>query len=88
MRGDNPLLQFANNAYDCLHQANALIIVTEWLEFRSPDFSSIQEHLKDNIIFDGRNLYQTESVTQYGLSYVCIGKVPHASKTQDNAVLA
>ncbi len=88
MRGHNPLLQFANNAYDCLHQANALIIVTEWLEFRSPDFSCIQEHLKDNIIFDGRNLYQTESVNQYGLSYVCIGKVPHACKTKDNAVLA
>ena len=88
MRGHNPLLEFANNAYDCLHQANALIIVTEWLEFRSPDFFCIKEHLKDSIIFDGRNLYQTEIVTQYGLSYVCIGKAPHACKTQNGAVLA
>ena len=88
MRGHNPLLEFANNAYDCLHQANALIIVTEWLEFRSPDFFCIKEHLKDNIIFDGRNLYQTEIVTQYGLSYVCIGKAPHACKREDDAVLA
>ena len=64
-----------DNAEACLQAADALIIFTEWMPFRSPDFQLLASLLKDKVIFDGRNLYLPDIVKQYGLSYRAIGRV-------------
>ena len=69
-------LSFADSADEALHQADALLIVTEWSEFRSPDFKLIKERLKQPLIVDGRNLYDPEMVGEMGLEYDCIGRGP------------
>jgi len=64
----------ANNAYDAARGADALAIVTEWQEFRSPDFERLRELLKAPVIFDGRNLYDPAMVSRFGLSYYAVGR--------------
>jgi UDPglucose 6-dehydrogenase len=54
--------------------ADALAIVTEWQEFRSPDFERLRELLKTPVIFDGRNLYDPNTVARFGLTYYAIGR--------------
>jgi UDPglucose 6-dehydrogenase len=54
--------------------ADALVIVTEWKEFRSPDFDGLKERLKQPVIFDGRNLYEPELVRSAGFEYFPIGR--------------
>jgi UDPglucose 6-dehydrogenase len=57
-----------------LEGADALAIVTEWQEFRSPDFAAIKARLKTPAIFDGRNLYDPAAVAAHGLEYYPIGR--------------
>jgi UDPglucose 6-dehydrogenase len=66
-------LSFAETPNQALNNADALVIVTEWKEFRSPDFSQIKQKLKANIIFDGRNMYDPRSVKSAGIEYSSIG---------------
>ncbi len=61
-----------------LKQADALVIVTEWKAFRSPDFSLLKQELKDPIIFDGRNLYEPEEMKLAGFEYYGIGRTTHS----------
>ena len=67
-------VRFASNQSDALEQADALIIVTEWREFRSPDFDLIQATLKSPVIFDGRNLYDPKLVRGRNMEYFAIGR--------------
>ena len=67
-------LSFADSATDALEGANGLVIVTEWKEFRSPDFEHLAATLKDKIVFDGRNLYEPALVRAAGLEYHSIGR--------------
>jgi UDPglucose 6-dehydrogenase len=71
----------AKNAYDAARGADALAIVTEWQEFRSPDFEQLRELLKAPVIFDGRNLYDPAMVSRFGLTYYAVGrgKLPAAA---------
>jgi UDPglucose 6-dehydrogenase len=62
------------NAYEAAQGADALAIVTEWQEFRSPDFERLKEILKSPVIFDGRNLYDPLMVGRFGLTYYAIGR--------------
>jgi UDPglucose 6-dehydrogenase len=62
------------NAYEAAHGADALAIVTEWQEFRSPDFERLRELLKSPVIFDGRNLYDPAMVSRFGLTYYAVGR--------------
>ncbi len=62
------------NKYDALNGADALITVTEWREFTTPDFSEIKSRLKKPVLFDGRNLYDTKKVLSEGFEYFAIGK--------------
>lgn len=71
---DEPKVSFADNQTTALHGADALIIVTEWREFRSPDFNAIKSRLKFPIIFDGRNLYDPKLVREAGFEYFAIGR--------------
>jgi len=67
-------ISFAENQYDALENADALIIATEWNEFRSPDFQKIESRLKRKIIFDGRNLFENSTMQDQGFHYESIGR--------------
>jgi UDPglucose 6-dehydrogenase len=67
-------LELCDNAYDALEGADALAIVTEWQEFRSPDFELIRDRLNEPVIFDGRNLYEPDVLRALGLKYYAIGR--------------
>jgi UDPglucose 6-dehydrogenase len=62
------------NAYEAAQGADALCIVTEWQEFRSPDFDRLKQILKSPLIFDGRNLYDPGMVGRFGFTYYAIGR--------------
>ena len=71
---DEKHLSFVDTQDDALKNADALIIVTEWTEFRSPDFSLIKSSLRAPFIFDGRNLYDPKAVRSLGFEYFPIGR--------------
>ena len=71
---DQEGLELCESAYDSLDGCDALVIVTEWQEFRSPDFNVIKEKIADSVIVDGRNLYEPEHVEALGLQYYAIGR--------------
>ncbi|WP_296509196.1 UDP-glucose/GDP-mannose dehydrogenase family protein [Rhodoferax sp.] len=71
---DEPRLTYADSQTAALEGADALIIVTEWREFRSPDFDNIKAKLKQPVIFDGRNLYDPKLVRSMGIEYQAIGR--------------
>jgi len=73
--GDEPRIAYAENPDAALVGADALAIVTEWKEFRSPDFARIASTLKTPVIFDGRNLYEPRDVRDCGIDYQPIGRV-------------
>ena len=73
--GDEPRIGYAENPDAALVGADALAIVTEWKEFRSPDFARIARTLKTPVIFDGRNLYEPKLVRDAGIDYQPIGRV-------------
>ena len=79
--GNTPGVSYAASAIDAARAADALVIATEWKEFRSPDFLAIKSALKTPIIFDGRNLYEPTDVAKLGFEYHAIGRpVPPAGK--------
>lgn len=67
-------ISFAASMYDALTNADALIISTEWSIFRTPDFNTIKEELNNAVIFDGRNLYDTNDMKNEGIKYISIGR--------------
>ncbi|PHO01637.1 hypothetical protein CSC82_22585 [Rhodobacteraceae bacterium 4F10] len=67
-------IDYKNTKYEVLDNADALILLTEWKEFRSPDFSEIEKQLKAPVIFDGRNQYTTYGLEEKGFEYYQIGK--------------
>ena len=68
-------IHYANSAYDTLKDADVLIIATEWNEFRKPDFSVLRASLKQPLIFDGRNLFDPETIASEGFEYHSIGRL-------------
>ncbi len=67
-------IHYARNAYDALKDADALLIVTEWNEFREPDFKRVKRTMREPVIFDGRNLYDPKQVRALGFNYSSIGR--------------
>jgi UDPglucose 6-dehydrogenase len=80
---DRADLTLAKSAEQALEGADALAIVTEWQEFRSPDFESLRAKLKQPVIFDGRNLYDPQFVKQYGITYYGIGRGASIQSSQN-----
>lgn len=72
MKGDK--IAFAENGYDALKDADALLIATEWAVFRNPDFEKMASLMKSKLIFDGRNLYDLEHIKELGFTYHSIGR--------------
>jgi UDPglucose 6-dehydrogenase len=71
MVGDT--INYAGNEFEALDGADALLIVTEWSEFRAPDFKDLKSRLKNNLIFDGRNIFNKDDMQRQGIEYHCIG---------------
>ncbi|MCX2453078.1 UDP-glucose/GDP-mannose dehydrogenase family protein [Pedobacter sp. PLR] len=67
-------ISFVTNQYEALHDADALLIATEWSVFRNPDFERMEENLGNKVIFDGRNLYDLEKMIELGYYYNSIGR--------------
>lgn len=66
-------IEYAENMYDALHDADCLLLVTEWPEFRCPDFEFIKKLLRHPVIVDGRNIYEAKLMKKLGFDYFCIG---------------
>lgn len=77
-------IEYAASEYATLDDADALLIVTEWSEFRIPDFKEIKSKLKNHIIFDGRNIFDKAEIKNLGFEYHCIG----VSSEQEKPVVA
>jgi UDPglucose 6-dehydrogenase len=67
-------VKYASNMYEAIEGADALMIMTEWPEFRTPDFEKMKAALKNNVIFDGRNLYDLTEIKGHGFDYFSIGR--------------
>jgi UDPglucose 6-dehydrogenase len=72
--GERDDLSFCEDGFAALEGADALVVVTEWKQFRSPDFTRIKELLGDAVVFDGRNLYDPQEIESFGLAYYGIGR--------------
>ncbi len=71
MIGDT--ITYSLDMYDCLNDADALLIVTEWPEFRVPDFNEIGKRLNEKTLFDGRNIFDFQDMKKLGYNYYCVG---------------
>ena len=67
-------ISFVESEYDALDNADALIIATEWSEFRTPDFDIINSKLKNKVVFDGRNVFEVKQMKDLGYHYESIGR--------------
>lgn len=72
--GNEPRLTYGDDPLSSLDGADALVIVTEWKVFRSPDFDTVKAKLKQPLIFDGRNLYDPKAMAEMGFTYLPIGR--------------
>lgn len=70
---DNKHVSYAENKYDALNDADAVILVTEWKEFRSPDFEEVKKRLKKPLFFDGRNQFDKKRMAELGFKYYQVG---------------
>ncbi len=67
-------INYAKDQYEALENADALLIMTEWSEFRVPKFKLMEEKLNKKLVFDGRNIYETKEMKDWGWTYYCIGR--------------
>ncbi|MDR1746009.1 MAG: UDP-glucose/GDP-mannose dehydrogenase family protein [Tannerella sp.] len=67
-------IRYAKDIYECVHDADALLVVTEWKEFRLPVWNYIKQQMKNPLIFDGRNIYNATDLVENGFTYYCIGR--------------
>ncbi len=73
-------IKYAKDPYDALIDADALMLVTEWSEFRSPNFKVMEKVMKNKVIFDGRNIYEPKEMKEWNWTYYSIGREPIISK--------
>ncbi len=67
-------IRYASQMYEALKDADAMVVVTEWQEFKVPKFTYIEKSLKEKVIFDGRNIYSPEQMREFGYIYYGIGR--------------
>ncbi|WP_428035818.1 nucleotide sugar dehydrogenase [Amphritea sp.] len=71
---DTPGISFCNNLYDAITEADALLLITEWSEYWSPDYQKLLEGMRMPLIIDGRNIFDREALEMYGFTYMGIGR--------------
>src|SRR5688572_712910 len=69
-------ISYAETNYDALSGADALVVVTDWNEYRHPDFGRVKDHLRRPVVIDGRNLYDPDKMAELGFSYFSMGRAP------------
>jgi UDPglucose 6-dehydrogenase len=74
MFGKNKAISYAENEYEAAKNADFLVVLTEWMQFREPDFARLKKEMKVPVIFDGRNLYVPEDMKEIGFKYVSVGR--------------
>jgi UDPglucose 6-dehydrogenase len=85
---DATRVTFASSQVEALEGSDALLIVTDWKEFRSPDFDAVKSLLKSPMVIDGRNLYEPRAMQALGIEYIGIGRGgPHRGDAGSPAVL-
>jgi UDPglucose 6-dehydrogenase len=67
-------IQYVDNMMDAVNAVDALVLITDWQQFRQPDFSDMKTRMHQLVVFDGRNQYEFEEMKQYGFEYYCIGR--------------
>ena len=67
-------VEYAADGYDAVRDADALLMLTEWKEFRMPDWGEVKRLMKTPAVFDGRNIYDEKELKEAGFHYSCIGK--------------
>ena len=67
-------ISYAKDIYDAVIDADALMVVTEWKEFRLPSWNAVHKLMSNKLILDGRNIYEIQDVAEFGFSYTCIGR--------------
>jgi UDPglucose 6-dehydrogenase len=80
-------IQYGHNQYEILDGADALMIMTEWPLFRTPDFKKVGSALKNKAIFDGRNLFEPEEMKETGFYYVSVGRNTVGADTKEPVTL-
>jgi len=65
---------FCDTSYEALKEADALVVITEWNEFRRPDFDKMKSLMKQPVVFDGRNIYDPKAMKEQGFVYYSIGR--------------
>ncbi|MBT4356583.1 MAG: UDP-glucose 6-dehydrogenase, partial [Proteobacteria bacterium] len=80
--GETASLEFFDDLYDAVDQSDALLLLTEWKEFRAPDFHRLEQKLISKVIFDGRNVFDPKVVAMHNLSYYSIGRRPVLVESQ------
>lgn len=76
VRKEAPTIELVDDMYECAKGADALVISTDWDEFKSPDFAKLGEAMAGKAIFDGRNLYRRQALGEMGFSYYSVGRAP------------
>lgn len=76
-------IQTVERIYDALHESDALIVCTEWSEFRHPDFEQMASRMRSKTIFDGRNIFRREQMERLGFTYYCVGREPVRPRRSD-----
>ncbi|MEJ2636290.1 MAG: UDP binding domain-containing protein [Calditrichia bacterium] len=72
--GLDKVITLCEDNYEALQGSDGLILVTEWLEYREPDFEEMKKIMNKAVIFDGRNIYNPEKVREFGFDYFSIGR--------------
>ena len=80
-------LSLCDRNYDCLADADALLVLTEWRPYRVPDFARIRAALREPVVFDGRNLWEPERMRAAGFEYVSVGRVPAQGAASEPAAV-
>jgi len=68
------IIEYAKDPYEALIDSDALLIITEWSEFRVPNYKVMEKLLRNKVIFDGRNIYEPQEMKEFGYTYYSIGR--------------
>jgi len=74
MFGKNKAVNYSDNEYEAAKDADILVILTEWMQFREPDFARLKKEMKAPVVFDGRNLYDPKEMKKSGFKYFAVGR--------------
>jgi len=77
-------IEYSSNQYDILSNADALVVITDWSEYRNPDFDRIKNALKQPLIVDGRNLYKPNRMNEAGIRYIPLGRASNGISEGSN----